>query len=843
MPNRDPVTGRFTSGGGSSGGGVSLGNAYGAVIIDVSGVGSAMKQAQADIQSGLSGIGQKIGDSLKGVGSGLEDVGQSITGISLKVGALVAPIALFGKKAISQFTDFNEAMTNVQAVTGASADEIKSLSDQILELGKHSRSGPQAVAEAFYDIAGGVTDASVRMSTLEAAIKASEAGNADLGITTKALIAIMNGYGFSADKAEYATDVLTQTVAKGYGEMGDFASALPQVASMASTLGISFQDLGAQMAYITTKGVSASDAGTQLQGMMVSLINPTKEMQDALEKIGFSSGKAAIAQLGLAGTFKKFKDAGIDVTSLGGRIEAMRGAITLTGNDAKSFLDNFALGLKGLTEETRKIQNASPAAQLDFFNSAMSTLSITIGQSLAPALNSLLGQLLPVIDSVLEWVRQNPELVGQIGMIVGALTVALPVVASIGFAISTVGTIIKGLGAAITLLTSGPIGLILLAGAAIAVLFKDQIGAGIQSVIDGLKNGVGIFEAIGAAILDVFGSNPITLWIANTLVSIQNFFNNFQLYWSLVKLYAEYYMNGVVAAIQGVINKVKEWISQNPEFTGAMILIGGAVLILTGILAAVPIVVSLITGAVGLLTGALGLLFSPAVLVAGAIAGIVFAADKLYPGGIVKLFNDAVTAAGQLGVIFFGTGGAAKWITDRLSELVQTLKDFKTGVEGLAGIINLVSSGKVSIGDVVKAAGNEISSNAGNGNAYADVAVKHWGNKSGGVVPIPSVGGGSAAPLRDVGGPGFAGMEYQIGRQQLQNEIYIPGADGQFVSGFVDLMKQVAAGVTNNRGGDTINVQMPAAALANPAGAYAAGQDFGRGVADEMRAQGVKGVR
>jgi len=105
-------------------------------------------------------------------------------------------------------------------------------------------------------------------------------------------------------------------------------------------------------------------------------------------------------------------------------------------------------------------------------------------------------------------------------------------------------------------------------------------------------------------------------------------------------------------------------------------------------------------------------------------------------------------------------------------------------------------------------------------------------------------GAGGSMPTRDSGGVGMAGMAYQIGSGQLKNEVYIPGADGQFVSGFVDLMKSVAAGVGGgSNGGDTINVMMPEAALANPSAAHAIGQDFGRGIMDEMRARGMKGMR
>ena len=73
----------------------------------------------------------------------------------------------------------NSTFTNIKAVTGSSAEEMKKLEEQIIGIGGKSTVGLQATTNAFYDIAGGVSDASVRMSTLQAAISLSEAGQAD----------------------------------------------------------------------------------------------------------------------------------------------------------------------------------------------------------------------------------------------------------------------------------------------------------------------------------------------------------------------------------------------------------------------------------------------------------------------------------------------------------------------------------------------------------------------------------------------------------------------------------------------------------------------------------------
>lgn len=456
-----------------AGEGISLGTAYGYIELDTSGVDRAIKSAQQSFSGGI----QSIGSSISGFGASLSTV---FTPISLALG-----------KATKDSMEYSEALVNIQAVTGMTADETQVLSDQLLEIGQHSRAGPQAVAESFYDIAGGVVDASSRMAVLNAAIAASEAGNADLGGTTKALISIMNGYGFSAEEAGHASDVLTQIVAKGVGSMDEMASALPTVAGQAHDLGISFDDLGAMTSYITTKGVAAGQATTQLGALMSAMAQPSTELSAALKSIGFESGRAAVKQLGLVGTLDKLKDAGYNVDDLVGRIEGARGAISLTDDTAKSFLENFNDGMDGLTEKARQIQDASPAAQLDFFNSAMSTLSITIGDTLAPVLSRMLEQILPIIQSVIDWVRANPELVSQIGMIAGALGIVGPILIGVGAAISAIGAIAGSALLPIIAIVAG-----------VYLAFKNNFG-GIRDFLQPILDRIGLaFQLAGLAFGD-----------------------------------------------------------------------------------------------------------------------------------------------------------------------------------------------------------------------------------------------------------------------------------------------------------------------------------------------------
>jgi TP901 family phage tail tape measure protein len=266
---------------------------------------------------------------MRAVESQLGAVGKSAMAWGAQMAVIAAPIGIAFGAAAKSAIDFDSQMHNISAVTGTTGTGLDKMAAQIREIGTASRYGSQGAVSAFYDIAGGVADVSVRMDILKAAIATAQAGQADLAGTTKALISVMNSYGFSAKEASYASDVLTQTVAAGVGTMDQFAAALPMVTGLAHDLGISFGDLGAMAAYLTTKGHTASEATTELSAMMTALIKPTKQMKQALLEIGFASGEAAIKQLGLAGTYKKLADAGLDVKTLTGRIEAMRGAMRI----------------------------------------------------------------------------------------------------------------------------------------------------------------------------------------------------------------------------------------------------------------------------------------------------------------------------------------------------------------------------------------------------------------------------------------------------------------------------------------------------------------------------------
>jgi TP901 family phage tail tape measure protein len=469
----------------------------------------------AALTTGLNTADSQVKGFAGQVSTSMQTLGGEVTKLGGAISTIAAPFAAGVGAAVYSAVEFDEAMTNVGAVLGMNREEMAGLSSEILAIGSNARAGPQAAAEAFYDIVGGVADASTHIAILNAAIATAEAGNADLTSTTNALISTMNSYGYSAEQAGMVSDTMTQVVAKGVGTMGDFAGALPQVTGLAASLNVPLNEVGGAMAYLTTQGNSASQAATQLSAMMTAMLNPNETMKAALEEMGFASGQAAIETLGLVGAYEALGETntvaeeGLAKTT--GSVEALRGATALTGEDVGGFLTAFTEGIEGATATAQEIQNASPAAQFDLLKSSVSELGIEVGEKLIPAMQNLFEKVEPVIDSVITWVDENPELVSQIGQ-VAIVAVGLGVgLMVVGSAIGAVGTIAGAVGAVISAVGWPVIALGAAVGLAIAVLNDPGIQAGLKAWEGVVAMVPGVMQAIAIKIDETFNDVAVSV--------------------------------------------------------------------------------------------------------------------------------------------------------------------------------------------------------------------------------------------------------------------------------------------------------------------------------------------
>jgi TP901 family phage tail tape measure protein len=285
---------------------------------------------------------------------------------------------------------FESSMKNIQAITGLSSGEIDRLGAELLAIGGKAAAGPRAVADAYNDVAGGITKVAAQMPVMANALALAEAGQADLGVAANGLVKIMNSYNFTAGetaeinaRAAWASDVMTQAVGMGVGSMNEFVSAMAPISGMAASVGIGFDEIGSTMAYMTATTDTAATAGTKLQSFMAALQRPSDALAAALASVGINSGSAMLAEYGLAesarivsNAFNGDQDA---IAQAMGRMEAMKAVVSLTGNTYTDFAAEFGSAMDGITAKSQAIQTQSYESKVAKLNAATDALQIQIG--------------------------------------------------------------------------------------------------------------------------------------------------------------------------------------------------------------------------------------------------------------------------------------------------------------------------------------------------------------------------------------------------------------------------------------------------------------------------------
>jgi TP901 family phage tail tape measure protein len=292
---------------------------------------------------------------------------------------------------------FESSMKNIQAITGKSASEIDTLGGELLKIGGKSAAGPLAVADAFNDVAGGLSVVSpgvelldVQMGVLNNALALAEAGQTDLGTAAEGLTKIMNSYRFTMgsveevnERAAWASDVMTQAYGAGMGSMQELISAMAPLSGKAVSVGVGFNELGSTMAYMTSTTDTAATAGTKLESFMTQLQKPSDALSTALERMGYTSGTAMLSELGLAGSARVVSEAlgGSEdaITRAMGRTEAAAAVISLTGEAYGDFSQQFASTMNGITAAAQSVQVESYESKLARLTAATDSLQIQIG--------------------------------------------------------------------------------------------------------------------------------------------------------------------------------------------------------------------------------------------------------------------------------------------------------------------------------------------------------------------------------------------------------------------------------------------------------------------------------
>ena len=351
----------------------------------------------------------------------------------------------------------------------------------------------------------------------------------DTATAADAITTILNSYGLSAEHAQSVSDLLFSVVKRGKTTFAELAPQIGLVASVASSAGVSLDEMGAALATMTRSGVRSERAVTALNAIVMSFLKPTQESVDAARALGFEMNVATLQTEGLSKVFERIADLPADaIAKLFPNVRAIRGVIPALKN-MSGFTEDLEImaDRAGATEEAyEKMSKTLTHLFNQVKESAKVVLSVT-GEALAKSLAKAGAIIKKYAKGIIDLIQKNQQVVvtiAKIVAVVGAAGIALIILGSvlsgIGAAFGAVVSVISAFGTAIGVIGSvlaailSPLGLLITAVAGLGAYLIYASGLGGKALdwlgekFGGLKETVG--KAVGG-ISDALAAGDIGL--------------------------------------------------------------------------------------------------------------------------------------------------------------------------------------------------------------------------------------------------------------------------------------------------------------------------------------------
>jgi hypothetical protein len=382
----------------------------------------------------LSSLNYKLTANISPFKKGLNKAGRAMDQMGRKMQkfgktmsmSVTAPLLAMGGASFAVFKNFEAEMSKVKAVSGATAEEFKALSDNAKKLGASTMFSASQVAQLQTEFAKLGFSATEITKVTESTLALAQASGSDLARAAEVAGSTLRAFGLDANETGRVTDVMAASFSTSALDMDKFAESMKYVAPVAKSAGMSLEQTSAMLAVLANNGIKGSQAGTALRRIISDL--------------GATGGDVEGAIANLAKTGLNLADAKDEV-----------------GRSAQSALLILAEGVDQIDPLTQSFENSAGAAQ-DMAD-IMGDTAFGAGKRLESAMEGLgisLGEI--IAEAVVPMVEGIAVLVGKLNdASPGAKRFAVAfgaVAAVIGPAVYTVGGLIRNFTALKTAITA-----------------------------------------------------------------------------------------------------------------------------------------------------------------------------------------------------------------------------------------------------------------------------------------------------------------------------------------------------------------------------------------------------
>ena len=475
------------------------------------------------------------------VGGKLESVGNTISGVGTKLLPVTAAVTGLGTAAVKTTSDFDTAMSQVQATMGVTKDAMSEVDGQSVntmdtlralakEMGAKTAFSASECAEALNYLALAGYNTQQMCDTLPTVLNLAAAGDIDLASASDMVTDAMSALGMGTDEATTMVDQMSKTASTTNTSVAQLGEGILTIGATAKSIKGGTAELNTALGILANNGIKGAEGGTHLRNVILSLQNPTDGAAKVMKELGVETYDSE-------GNMRSLNDILGDLnTSMDGMTSAEKSNIigtifnktdlasvnSLLANTGENWnsLQQGITDSAGAAQQMADTQLDNLSGQITILKSAVEGLAISFGEALMPTIRNIVAK----IQSFVDWLNSLNEEQRNTIIKVGALVAALgPFLIIVGKTISTVGSAMKGFSSLAK--TIGTLGAKM---------------AGSTGSVTGLASAIGAVAGPVLAVVAVIGvlvAAFVTLWNTN-----------------------EEFRNTMTAIWDGIVSKVQEFV-------------------------------------------------------------------------------------------------------------------------------------------------------------------------------------------------------------------------------------------------------------------------------------------
>ncbi len=189
---------------------------------------------------------------------------------------------------VKTYASFEAKLSEVKAISGASAIEMEKLNAKAAEMGRTTKFTATEAGDALKYMAMAGWKADDMLNGIEGIMHLAAASGEELGTVSDIVTDAMTAFGLGAEEVTHFADVLAAASSNSNTNVSMLGESFKYIAPLAGSLGFSIEDTATALGLMANSGIKASMSGTALRGALTAMLNPSKKAAAAMDKYGIS---------------------------------------------------------------------------------------------------------------------------------------------------------------------------------------------------------------------------------------------------------------------------------------------------------------------------------------------------------------------------------------------------------------------------------------------------------------------------------------------------------------------------------------------------------------------------